>query len=85
MYVYPKSSSNTLFFTCVLCCFFVTRDNIILIKKKKGLDEESIDFRLCCNILDKHNCYSYKSNIIFFYYLICHIYPKNMYISILKI
>ena len=43
MYVYPKSSSNTLFLR-VLCCFFVTRDNII---KKKGLDEESIDFRLC--------------------------------------
>ena len=37
------------------------------------------------NTLNKHNCYSCKSNITFFYYLICHIYPKNMYISILKI
>ena len=31
------------------------------------------------NILDKHNCYSCKSNITFFHYLICHIYPKNIY------
>ena len=37
------------------------------------------------NILDKHNCYRCKSNTTFFYYLIGHIYPKNMDISILKI
>ena len=37
------------------------------------------------NILDKHNCYSCESNITLFHYLICYIYPKNMYISILKI
>ena len=34
------------------------------------------------NILDKHNYSSCKSNITFLYYLICHIYPKNMYISV---
>ena len=37
------------------------------------------------NILDRHNCYSCKSNTTLFHYLICHIYLKNMYISILKI
>ena len=37
------------------------------------------------NTLNKHNCYSCKSNITLFYYLICHIYPKNMYIFIFKI
>ena len=37
------------------------------------------------NILDRHNCYSCKLNSTFFHYLICHICPKNMYISILKI
>ena len=37
------------------------------------------------NILDKHNYYSCKSNITLFHYLICHIYPKNKDISILKI
>ena len=36
------------------------------------------------NILDRHNCYSCKSNTTFFHYLICHIYPKNIHISILK-
>ena len=30
------------------------------------------------NILDRHNCYSCKSNTTFFHYLIYHIYPKNM-------
>ena len=37
------------------------------------------------NILDRHNSYSCKSNTTFFHYLICHIYPKSMYISIFKI
>ena len=37
------------------------------------------------NILDRHNCYSCKSNTTFFHYLIYYICPKNMYISILKI
>ena len=32
------------------------------------------------NILDKHNCYSYKSNTTLFHYLIYHIYPKIIYI-----
>ena len=29
------------------------------------------------NILNRYNYYSCKSNIIFFQYLICHIYPKK--------
>ena len=29
------------------------------------------------NILDRHNCYSCKSNTTFFHYLIYHIYQKN--------
>ena len=37
------------------------------------------------NILNRHNYYSCKSNTTFFHYLTCHIYPKNMYISIFKI
>ena len=32
------------------------------------------------NILDKHNCYSCKSNTTLFHYLIYHIYPKIIYI-----